>query len=325
MPNKILEAGKPEQQRYKGYWLTRFVDFFPLLGFLFIVLVFGIATKGRMFTLFNLKTIWKQSFLYIVGGLGVIFCYAQGVHDFSLAANIALSAILAQKFGGENPILTVLIALIVGSAVGAVNGFLYSRTGLGDFILTLCMNFLISGSLLTIMANNAFLPGCPGLVALNGTTFEAVIIIIVTLLVAYVFNFTKYGRHCKALSAGSIAAVQCGVNVRKVKFSAFLIAGFTAGVIAILSTIRTGTVSTGTGAMFHFNIMICMILGGMPLLGGKDAKVVNVSFGALGCMTLTNGMVMLGLNSRVQDVVKGIVFIIVAVGMTRMRERANAI
>lgn len=222
-------------------------------------------------------------------------------------------------------ILTVLIALIVGAAVGAVNGFLYSRTGLGDFILTLCMNFLISGSLLTIMANNAFLPGCPGLVALNGTTFEAVTIIIVTLLVAYVFNFTKYGRHCKALSAGSIAAVQCGVNVRKVKFSAFLIAGFTAGVIAILSTIRTGTVSTGTGAMFHFNIMICMILGGMPLLGGKDAKVVNVSFGALGCMTLTNGMVMLGLNSRVQDVVKGIVFIIVAVGMTRMRERANAI
>ena len=77
--------------------------------------------------------------------------------------------------------------------------------------------------------------------------------------------------------------------------------------------------------MFHFNIMICMILGGMPLEGGKDAKIVNVFFGVLGCMALTNGMVMLGLHSRLQDVVKGVVFITVAVGMTRLRDKVNAI
>ena len=71
--------------------------------------------------------------------------------------------------------------------------------------------------------------------------------------------------------------------------------------------------------------MICMILGGMPLTGGKDAKILNVFFGVLGCMALTNGMVMLGLPSRMQDVVKGVVFITVAVGMTRLREKANAI
>ena len=53
--------------------------------------------------------------------------------------------------------------------------------------------------------------------------------------------------------------------------------------------------------------------------------MINVFFGALGVQTLTNGMVMMGLNSRVQDVVKGVVFIIVAVGMTRLREKANSI
>ena len=50
MPNKKLEAHRPgKETRYKGYWLTKFVDFFPVLGFLAIVLVFGIATKGKMF------------------------------------------------------------------------------------------------------------------------------------------------------------------------------------------------------------------------------------------------------------------------------------
>ena len=60
MPNKKLEAHQPgKETRYKGYWLTKFVDFFPVLGFLAIVLVFGIATKGKMFRWFNIKTIWK--------------------------------------------------------------------------------------------------------------------------------------------------------------------------------------------------------------------------------------------------------------------------
>lgn len=326
MPNKTLEAQKPANEKhYKGYWLTKFVDFFPVLGFLAIVLVFGIATKGRMFNWFNIKTIWKQSFLYIVGGLGVIFCYAQGVHDFSLASNIALSAIIGNMIGGQNPVLTVIATIAVGAAVGSLNGILYATTGLSDFILTLCVNFLISGSLITLMNGQVYLEGCKPLLALNGQTFETVVIIAATLIVTYVFNFTKYGRHCKALSAGPVAAVQCGVNVKWVKFSAFLIAGITAGVIALLSSVRAGTVSSGTGAMFHFNIMICMILGGMPLEGGKDAKIVNVFFGVLGCMTLTNGMVMLGLHSRLQDVVKGVVFITVAVGMTRLRNKANSI
>jgi len=326
MPNKTLEAQKPvKEKHYKGYWLTKFVDFFPVLGFLAIVLVFGIATKGRMFNLFNIKTIWKQSFLYIVGGLGVIFCYAQGVHDFSLASNIALSAIIGNMIGGQNPVLTIIATIAVGAAVGSLNGFLYATTGLSDFILTLCVNFLISGSLTTLMGDNAYLPACKPLMALNGQTFETIVIIAATIIVTYVFNFTKYGRHCKALSAGPVAAVQCGVNVKRAKFSAFLIAGITAGILALLSSVRAGTVGSGTGAMFHFNIMICMILGGMPLTGGKDAKIVNVFFGVLGCMALTNGMVMLGLHSRLQDVVKGIVFITVAVGMTRLRDKANAI
>lgn len=324
MPNGT-EKGKTLTRHYKGYWLTKFVDFFPLLGFLAIVLVFGIATKGKMFRPFNLKTIWKQSFLYIVGGLGVIFCYAQGVHDFSLASNIALSAIIGNMVGGQNPVLTITVTLLVGAAVGCLNGFLYATTGLSDFILTLCVNFLISGCLTTLMGSNAYLEGCKTLVALNGQTFETIIILASTLLVGYVFHFTKYGRYCKALSAGEVAAVQCGVKVRWIKFSAFLIAGVTAGLVAILSSIRAGTVGSNTGSMFHFNIMICMILGGMPLTGGKDAKILNVFFGVLGCMALTNGMVMLGLPSRMQDVVKGVVFITVAVGMTRLREKANAI
>lgn len=324
MPKETISANRHEKH-YKGYWLTKFVDFFPLLGFLTIILVFGLATKGKMFRLFNIKTIWKQSFLYIVGGLGVIFCYAQGVHDFSLAANIALSAIIGNMIGGQNPGLTIVSTIAVGALIGCLNGFLYATTGLSDFILTLCVNFLISGSLTTLMGNNAYLEGCRALISLNGQKFETVVILVTTLFVGYVFYFTKYGRYCKALSAGEVAAVQCGVKTRWVKFSAFLIAGVTAGVIALLSSIRAGTVGSTTGSMFHFNVMICMILGGMPLAGGKDAKIMNVFFGVLGCMALTNGMVMLGLPSRVQDVVKGVVFITVAVGMTRLREKANAI
>lgn len=314
-----------ENKYYKGYWLTKFLNYFPMLGLLLILAIFGITSQGRIFSWYNVKTVFTQSFLYMVGGLGVIFCYAQGVHDFSLAANVALSAILAQKLGGDSVLLNILVALAVGSCIGALNGYLYSRTGLSDFILTLSVNYMISGSLLTILHKSAYEYVCSGLTALKNPVFELVFLLVATVIVGYVFLFTKFGRHCKALGAGSAAAEQAGINVRKTKFLAFLIAGFTGGVVAILTMIRTGSVSTGTGSMFHFNVMICMILGGMPLTGGQDAKMRNIFFGALACMFLSNGMVMWGLNSRVQDVVKGIVFIVVAVTLTRLRDKANKI
>ena len=67
------------------------------------------------------------------------------------------------------------------------------------------------------------------------------------------------------------------------------------------------------------------IIHRLEALNALRRKGRKLIIGVLGCMALTNGMVMLGLPSRMQDVVKGVVFITVAVGMTRLREKANAI
>ena len=160
-----LEVTK--QKTYKGYWLKRFSDYFPLFGFLIIVLIFAIMTTGSIFNPANIRVILKQSFLYIVGGLGVIFCYAQGAHDFSLAANIAVSAIIGQKIGGESVWLTIAVSLLVGSFVGAFNGILYAVTGLSDFILTLSVNFLISGALISKLGKVAYAEAASGLSTFN--------------------------------------------------------------------------------------------------------------------------------------------------------------
>ena len=152
------------------------------------------------------------------------FCYAQGAHDFSLAANIAVSAIIGQKIGGESVWLTIAVSLLVGSFVGAFNGILYAVTGLSDFILTLSVNFLISGALISILGNVAYAEAASGFSTFNNIGFEILVVVVTTLIVSYGFKYTKYGRHCKALSAGDEAVRQSGVNIRLVKFTAFIAA-----------------------------------------------------------------------------------------------------
>lgn len=185
----------------------------------------------------------------------------------------------------------------------------------------LTMNFLISGSLLTILGKVSFLNVNKWFTQFTGTTNELIFIAIVLVIVGYFFLFTKFGRHCKAIGAGVVAAGQSGVNVRRTKFLAFAISGFTAGVIAILTMIRTGSVSTATGASFHFNIMIAMVLGGVPITGGSGVKLRSVFIGAFINTVLLNGLVMWGISSRIQEVLKGVLFVIVVVFSTRLREK----
>lgn len=316
-----LEKKQYLTENMQNKLLRAVLDYFPAVFLILMLIVFGIKSDGAMFSAYNLKVLLKQSFLYIVGGLGVIFLFAQGASDFSLAANVALSSILATYVAEHSIFLGILTALSVGTAVGCINGLLYSRTRLSVFMVGLTMNFLISGSLLTILGKVSFLKVNKWFTQFTGTTNELIFIAIVLVIVGYFFLFTKFGRHCKAIGAGVVAAGQSGVNVRRTKFLAFAISGFTAGVVAILTMIRTGSVSTATGAGFHFNIMIAMVLGGVPITGGSGVKLRSVFIGAFINTVLLNGLVMWGMSSRVQEVLKGVLFVLVVVFSTRLREK----
>ncbi len=315
---------KPENQLNKGRKIKNFLcTDFPVLGLLAIIIMFYITTDGKIFSKFNLKSISQQMYLFILGGLGSVFLFAQGGIDLSMAAAIGAAGIIGAQVMQVNPWLGVVVTVLVGTTIGVVNGLIYAKIGIPVFIQGLGMNFLLNGLLLPLSAGSATIRVPKVISNLKSIPAEIIIELAVLAIVVLTYNYTRFGKDCRAIGAGTTSAVQSGVKVSRTKFLAFLISGFTCGVVAVMTLIRTGSASQTTGANFNFNVMMAMVLGGALLSGGNGVKARHAVIGAALLIILQNGLVLWGISARVQDIVKGVLFILMIVVTTKLSAKVQ--
>lgn len=115
----------------------------------------------------------------------------------------------------------------------------------------------------------------------------------------------------KAIGAGEKAARFSGVCTDRVKFLVFMAAGAITGFAAFLNVIKVGSITSTSGSQLEIQILIALVLGGLPISGGAKVRFSSIIIGTLIFCVLNNGLVMLGLDSAVQQFVKGIIFVIV--------------
>lgn len=315
---------KPENQLNKGRKIKNFLcTDFPVLGLLAIIIMFYITTDGKIFSKFNLKSISQQMYLFILGGLGSVFLFAQGGIDLSMAAAIGAAGIIGARVMQVNPWLGVVVTVLVGTTIGVVNGLIYAKIGIPVFIQGLGMNFLLNGLLLPLSVGSATIRVPKVISNLKSIPAEIIIELAVLAIVVLTYNYTRFGKDCRAIGAGTTSAVQSGVKVSRTKFLAFLISGFTCGVVAVMTLIRTGSASQTTGANFNFNVMMAMVLGGALLSGGNGVKARHAVIGAALLIILQNGLVLWGISARVQDIVKGVLFILMIVVTTKLSAKVQ--
>lgn len=296
-------------------------DLLPLVGLIAVIVLFGILTKGKIFNSFNIQTIYNQSFLYILGGLGCSFLFAQGAIDLSMGSVIALCSILGSFTANQYGIVPcIIVCLVVGTLCGTITGYIYSHTDIAVFILGLSICFLIKGTLYQITNGQASIAiPYADKKMFTPNWISLVVLVVFTLIIYYLFEYHTLGKHSKAIGAGISAASQSGVDVTRVKWLGFIISGITCGLVAFFTMVKTGSGGPATGSNFEFNVMIAMILGGMPSDGGARAKIQSCFIGAILIAFYSNGMVLLGADPRVQEILKGVVFIVVIVGTYRMQ------
>ena len=101
------------------------------------------------------------------------------------------------------------------------------------------------------------------------------------------------------------------MNVKKYKFLAYLMYGLCCGICAFLITVRTGSFSVDTGSGYETEVLIMLIIGGMPMTGGTSAKVRTPLLGALIYMILENGMTLWGVGADVINIIRAVLFFII--------------
>jgi len=305
-----------------------FRSYFPYILLVLLFVAFSIG-NSKFAQLSNIMNILEQSGVLLVVGMGMTFVIIAGGIDLSVGSVLGLtasiSAIYINAFG---PVVGVLIGILVGGICGLLNGVVYVKAKIPSFIVTLGMMTIARGILLIITAGMTVLIKSNSVRNFsNGRLFFIpnvfLVFIFIFIICLLLFDYTSFGVYARAIGGNEEVAKFSGIDVDWVKIKIFLLSGITAGIGGVLSAIRLGASSPNLGTGFELNVIGAVVLGGTALSGGTG-KLLGTVIGALIMGMLNNGLNIMGVNSFIQMVVRGIV-VIVAVILTIDRKKLSGI
>lgn len=280
----------------------------PFIGLILIIIVFTIITSGKILSIKNVRLILDQSIILIIASVGVTFVMSMGSLDFSQGSLLAICSIIAAVVANESPILSFFAALAAGTAIGLINGVLLAKVKIPSFIVTICTMVILRGfSIYFTRSGGKQMPY--EMNVLDNIQYKIPVLLTALLVGFYLFTYTKLGKQCRAIGAGEVSAAYSGVHVKKVKIIAFALAGLLGGLCSFLSLIRTGVAAPTTGLLFETDVLTALVLGGMPITGGAKSKIRSGVIGGLILAFLGNGLVLMGVEASVLQLVKGIIFL----------------
>ena len=300
------------------------------VALLALIAVFSLTTE-HFLTANNITNILTQVTINLVLAVGLTFVILIGGIDLSVGSILALAAVVAGRaisLPGLDPVVLIALALaagvLVGAACGLVNGAVSAYWALPSFIVTLGMLNIARGAALYISDARTIYSFPPAFNALGSQSVLGVPLVFLVALaivgVAWlVLSRTVFGRMLYAIGSNEEAVRLAGHDVFRYKVAAFAISGLTAGVAAVIYMARLNISSPIAGIGFELNAIAAVIIGGTSLSGGRGS-VLGTLLGAVIIGVLANGLILLGLNDFMRQMITGVV-IIVAVVIDHYRER----
>jgi ribose transport system permease protein len=293
----------------------------PLILFLVLIAVFA-SMSGRFLTPNNFINIVTQSAHIAIIAIGMTFVLLVAGIDLSVGANMYASCIVVALYmKGWNPVFGFLTVAVLGLVFGAVNAFLVTRLRVPAFIATLSTLF-IGRAVALYLSGVKMIPFGKEILLLGRTTWLGVPvpiwIFLLVLVVAWVtLKYTTFGRQVYAVGADPDAAAKAGIDVRKILFAVYCIAGVCAAIGGLVSASQVAAASSTFGFQKEFPVIAAAVLGGTSLFGGRGG-VLGTVFGAILIQTVENGLVMINADPYVYPlVVSAIIFIAVLVDSLR--------
>ena len=278
----------------------------PFIGLIVVFLIFNVLTGGKMIT--QISLILSQVYVVMIASMGVFFIMTMGGLDFSQGSILGLSSIVICALSNVAPMPIALIGgILTGAAIGAFNGFFYVNRKVKSFIVTICTMFLIRGIIKYITAEGP-VDGL-SLVKYNSDALKIGSTIAILVIGFILFRFTRFGMDLKAIGAGEKAAKFSGVRTNRMKFLMYVIAGAITGYAAFINVVKTASATYNSGNQLETQILIALVLGGMPISGGAKARFECVVIGTLLYFVLDNGLNIMGLEIQTRQLIKGVVFL----------------
>jgi erythritol transport system permease protein len=302
-----------------------------LVALLVLLIVFAVLSP-EFLTTANLTILVKHVAINAILAIGMTFVVLGGGIDLSVGAIAGLCGMVAGALISEGLVLrpfgvvvypyawlVIVVGLLVGMAIGAINGVLVSRLRIAPFIATLGVLYISRGAAL-LSSQGATFPNLGGRPDLGNIPVPiwlmGALAGVGTLLAAR----TPFGRHVYAIGGNERAAILAGVRVPRVKLLTYVISGFCAALVGLIIAAQLGAAHPATGETFELNAIAAVVLGGTSLSGGRGT-IGGTLIGAFVIGVLADGLVLLGVSEFWQMVIKGLV-IVVAVVLDQFQKRS---
>lgn len=307
---------------------ARLITWAPVIVLIVLFGLFSVLANDSFPTLGNIVSLLNQLSITLIIALGLTFVTLIGSVDISvdgvvgLAGSVLSVLILNSKNANNFGILGVVAAIAIGAFFGFVSGTIQAKFKVSSFMVTFGMLAVARG--FAIMSYRGLFAEIidPTLMSIPAGRFLGIPLItwisFIVLGIALVLQEkTPFGRHMYAVGTNESVPRMTGLNVENIKIKAFIWSGTCLAIAGILGALRLGRGEVDIGLGQYFPAQAAVVIGGTSLSGGRGG-VLNTLVGALIITVLSNGLLLLGVNTYIRAGVQGLI-ILVAIGLSVSR------
>jgi rhamnose transport system permease protein len=279
----------------------------------------------------NVADLLDDTAILVILALGQMMVLLTRGVDLSVAANVALTgmsvALFSQAYPGAGVVPVIALALLVGTALGTVNGLLVWRLRIPPIVATLGTMSIYRG-LVYFATGGAWVnssqmsPAFLGFVRekLFGVTLPTWIALAAVIGATLFLRYLRIGRALFAAGSNPAAAIYVGIDTGRTQCAAFMISGMLAGLCGYFWVSKFGVAYVDVALGFELQVIAACVIGGVSIAGGIGSAG-GVLIGALFLGVLKNAMPLIGVSPFWQMAVSGCV-ILIAVVLNAMAARA---
>lgn len=315
------------------------IDNLVWLMLIVVLMVFSI-TVPNYFQFGIFANIFEQSTFVGVMAIGLAIVIISGNLDLSVESTAALSAMVTGILFAKSGIgmgltlsppwlmlpASLILAILVGAAVGMINGFFVIRVGMSAFIVTLASFIWVRGLVVAISGGRSAQSLAPeirfiGIERILGIPLLAWISVGCFVVFSVLMAKTPFGRYITLVGGNRDATFRAGINSDRILWISFVLAGSLAGVAGWLLAIRTSGATANLGTGMLFNAFAAVVIGGVSLKGGIG-KLPGVYAGVLLLYSIHTAINLMGLPAHfTQMILGGLVLAAVILDTLKLRLR----
>ena len=298
-----------------------------IIGVILLLILGQFATNGFL-SMNNISSILMTTAILTMASIGqaaVIISGDSGL-DMSIGAIMSMTALFGPMIvagsGVTSLIVMVPATILMGAAVGLLNGIGVQILKVVPLVMTLIMSNVVNGFSILITKGQPSVSVIPELQAISHTLIgplrilPAIVIVLLILLEVFFLRKSRYGRSLFLAGNNVNAADLCGINSKGVIILAYVFAGAIAGLAGLMLVGYAGTAQMDMASDYTMLSVAAVVIGGTKLTGGKGT-FVGGALGSLVLILITTILQALNMAAGLRSLIQGIILIAILIANSR--------